>query len=337
MIILTDCLTSIVDEGCLKIANNLAERIKRQNPNTLLVSYGRDGKGSDLHIKLNKFFLNKVLFNIIHKESSNILYIPFASNTLASCIRVWILSLISEKKVSVLFALYHPMNIASKMFLKMSKADIITLSSKSYKQYYSNVGNTVRYIKTGIDTSRFVPVDKNKKEQLRDKYKIQPGKKMILHVGHMNRNRNIQTLLNISIRYHIFLVISSTTKEACDMKLRQELQEKENITIIDSYLEHIEELYQAADVYFFPVYQDESCIDIPLSVLEAAACNIPIVATKYGELENFLNEPGFFFLSSFTSQHINEALDKMAGFYPCNNRNAVLEYDWQHSVKHLVN
>ena len=59
MIILSDCLTEKLDEGCIKVANSLTRRIKSTCPDTLVVSYKQEPKTSDVHLKLNKLFLNK--------------------------------------------------------------------------------------------------------------------------------------------------------------------------------------------------------------------------------------------------------------------------------------
>lgn len=335
MIILSDCLTEKVDEGCLKVANSLTERIKNKYPKTIVASYGRKPKHSDIHFQLNKVFLNKSLLSFINKEKQSVLYIPFASNTKASVLRTFILSLAVSKGLSVIFALRFPMNKMTKVFLKMSGAEIIALSRESYDFYKKEIGNAV-YLKTGIDTKQFVPVNKAEKIRLRKKYAVAEGKKVLLHIGHLKDGRNIDKLLKISSDYHVFLVVSSATESEKDVILRTKLKERPNTTIIESYLEHVEEVYQMADVYLFPVQKQENCIDIPLSVLEAAACNIPIVTTDYGELKEFRREHGFYFISSLNDKELNSAIDKMAEMKNCNNRQAVLKYDWDNAVDILA-
>lgn len=336
MIILSDCLSDVADEGGVKVAVNLAKRIKEQIIDSTIISYQRESKYSDLHLKLNKFFLNGILFDVIAKKNENILYIPFASNTMASAFRALVLSCFSKGKVYTLFVLRHPMTKITKIFLELSKVNIIVLSMESYEFYGNKVNNRVMYLKTGIDTTKFLPVTAEKKSQIRKKYKVKPNKKVLLHVGHLNVGRNIEVLLNVSTKYHIFLVISSLTKDNTDKKFREKFEEKKNITIIDTFCSEIEEFYQMADVYIFPVLQEENCIDVPLSVLEAASCNIPIVCTSYGELKNFYNEPGFCFIDNFESQNLNEQIDRMVECKVNHNREAVMEYNWTNSVERLV-
>ena len=54
MIILSNCLTDTVDEGCRKVANSLIRRIKKTEPQTMVVSYESTSGLSDIHISLNK-------------------------------------------------------------------------------------------------------------------------------------------------------------------------------------------------------------------------------------------------------------------------------------------
>ena len=59
MVILSDCLTNKVDEGCLKVANNLAKRLKKEDEGITIISFDRKPDYSDVHMSLNKLFLNR--------------------------------------------------------------------------------------------------------------------------------------------------------------------------------------------------------------------------------------------------------------------------------------
>lgn len=335
MLILTDCLTEKIDEGCLKVANSLIKRIKSEYSDTTVASYKQKSDLSDVHLNLNRFFLNRSLFSLIKKTNQPVLYIPFASNTTASAIRTFVLSLAAKKGLRVIFALRYPMSKITKALLKISGAEIVALSRESYDYFVNEIGSAA-YLKTGIDTKKFAPADNQKKQELRKKYDVADGQKVVLHVGHLKSGRNVDKLLNVDERFHVFLVASTLTDSEKDGELRKKLQSRPNTTIIETYLEHIEEIYQLADVYMFPVQAEHNCIDVPLSVLEAAACNLPIVTTDFGELKEFTAEPGFCFIESFDKANLNAALAAMADMPDCNNRKAVLEYDWERSVQRLM-
>ena len=104
-----------------------------------------------------------------------------------------------------------------------------------------------------------------------------------------------------------------------------------NIKIFDTYLENIQELYQLSDVYFFPVRESGNCIDVPLSCLEAAACNKPIVTTFYGEMESFQGNEGFWFIDSFDEELLNQTILSATESNTVFTRKYVLEYDWKNA------
>ena len=59
------------------------------------------------------------------------------------------------------------------------------------------------------------------------------------------------------------------------------------VKIHKGYLENVEEVYQMADAYLFPTRSAEFVISIPLSVMEALSCGVPVIGSK--SFEN-LNE-----------------------------------------------
>jgi len=335
LIIISDCLTEKADEGCLKVANSLANRLKADNPETLIISYGRKPSVYDEHLELNKLFLNKSLFSIIQKAEAPVLYIPFASNTTASILRAFTLSFFSRSKINVIFVLRYQMNLFAKTMLRLSKAQVIALSKESQSYYESVVGKNSYYLKTGVDTEKFIPVSPEQKDALKKKYAIPENMKVVLHVGHLKEGRNIEILENINENYFVLLILSSETKKERNDKLRIKLENRVNTRIIDYYIENIQEVYQLADVYMFPVLENLNCIDIPLSVLEAAACNIPVVTTAYGELKELIHVPGFYQLKSSNNTEMNSLIDAAVNSENIDTRKAAVDYDWKKSISKL--
>lgn len=68
MIILSDCLTETVDEGCIKVAVSLVKRIKEQDPAVTVITFDRQSGLSDVHMELNKLFLNRRLRKMLRRK-----------------------------------------------------------------------------------------------------------------------------------------------------------------------------------------------------------------------------------------------------------------------------
>src|SRR5262249_24792019 len=85
------------------------------------------------------------------------------------------------------------------------------------------------------------------------------------------------------------LIASSST--SADAGLRRDLQQA-GVRVVDRHRADIEEHYRAADVYVFPVRSSLGAIELPLSILEAMATNLPIVTTRFGGVPALLEGAG---------------------------------------------
>lgn len=336
MIILTNCLSDVVDEGCLKVANSLIKRIKKVKKETTIITYDKKTELSDMHIPINKFMINLKLAGFVWKKQEPVLYIPFSSKIIPMVIRLTILSLFCRKGLTVIRSIQSPMGWCSKVLLRISGVRVVALSHSAWEYYHGILGERACYLKAGVDTNRFMPVNHSEKELLRKKYGLPLDKVIVLHVGHLNTGRNVGKLMELGDRFHAVLVVSTLTAFAQDENLREQLLQKGNITLIDSYLPDIQEIYQLSDVYLFPVLDYGRCIDSPLSAMEAAACNLPVVTTSFGELKELIGCDGFYKIDSFEPDRLNELLLRAyrEGKHP---RESILVYDWDKSVKQLLN
>lgn len=337
MLIISNSLSKTSDEGCLKVAKSLVERIKKVKPETTVVTYERESDLADVHLQVNKFMLSRRLFSVIHKHKEPILYIPFPARTFATALRIFILSLYTRKKLSVVSVMKYHTNTVSRMLLRMSDANFVVFSKDASDFYEKTVGaKRVKYLKTGVDTQKFVPVSHDEKESLKEKYGFD-SRPVILHVGHLNYGRNIAELMKFSGKYQTLLITSTLTKNEQDTELKNRLLNCPNIKIIDDYIPNIEEIYQLSDVYFFPVIEQGKCIDVPLSVMEAAACDKPVITTDYGEMKAFKNKDGFYYIDSFDKETLNALAEKALTSGDGLTRKSVLDYDWNNAVSYFVN
>ncbi len=336
MLIISNSLSQISDEGCLKVAASLVSRIKKAVPETLIVTYERKSELSDMHFEINKLMISRKLFSLLHKCKEEIIYIPFPARTFATALRVFVLSLYTRKKLKVISVMKYSTGFISKILLRLSGADFVVFSKESEEFYKTIVGKKrVSYLKTGVDTQKFIPVSKEKKEALKEKYGFD-SRPVILHVGHLNCGRNIAQLMKLDKKYQILLVLSTLTKNEKDIELENELLKNPNIRIIDDYIPDIEEIYQLSDAYFFPVVEQGRCIDVPLSVMEAASCNKPVITTDYGEMKQFKGIKDFYFIESFDERELNALIEKVLTSEGAETRNSVLSYDWNNAVSWLI-
>ena len=330
--ILTNSLTQIVDEGATKVANSLIRRMKKAEPSLTVLSCGAEAEGSDVHIPSNKLLLNGKLAMTIRRSGEDLLYMPSYARMLPPAVRVFLLSFYTRGKLRVLLPMISPMGRLPRWLFRRSGAEIICLSADARDFYRREIGGPVLYLRTGVDTARFAPVSPEKKAELRRKYGIPLDKPVVLHVGHMTQGRNISLLTQVNQAFHIVLVVSA---QAEDDVLRTTLRACPDLTLIETYQPHIEEIYQLADVYLFPVQQALKCIDVPLSALEAAACGVPVVSTVYGEMTQLIGQEGFYALTDMSPEALN-ALLKQAVQDGKNPRSAVLPYDWANAVQTLL-
>lgn len=335
MIILTNCLTEVADEGGLKVANSLARRIKAADPSVTVVSCGSGAAGSDQHFPANKLLLNAGLVRFLHSSREEVLYIPAFARMLPTALRIAVLSMYTRRKLRTVLVMQASIGKLAGLLLKLSGTEVIALSEDAWQSYRAVIGERAIRLRTGVNTKKFAPVDAQQKEALREKYGIPVDKPVVLHVGHLTAGRNLNQLLKLNDDFHIVLVVSSFTLNVKDDELRQQLLARDNVTLIEQYLPAVEEIYQLSDVYFFPVVKAGNCIDVPLSALEAASCGKPVVATGYGELRELMDQPGFYRIDSFEAEALNGLLHRAAedGVSP---RASVLPYDWDCAVENLL-
>lgn len=335
VIVVSNCLTNSADEGSLTVAINLIRHIKALLPDTTVIADQPGIKGSDLCLPMNKLMLSVRLIKLILHRKEPVLHVPAPTRTLPAAVRMFLMSLYVRHGLYVLISMHYPIGRLAQWLMKLSRVKVITMSQQTWQEYRDALGDQAAYIKMGVDTRRFHPVTRQEKAALREKYGLPQDKPIVLHVGHLNAGRNVGQMLSLDDSLHGVLIVSTQTASQQDQELRRQLLEKANLTLIDTYVPRIEEYYQLADVYLFPVEEAGHCIDVPISALEAAASGLPVAGTPYGELAQLIGQDGFEQIRSFEPRQLNAQLKAMAsdGRSP---RESALEYDWSAAAGKLL-
>ena len=134
----------------------------------------------------------------------------------------------------------------------------------------------------GIKAEKFAPVSVEQQKMLKQKYGFDPSKPLVIHVGHCSKGRGLEDFAKIHTAQR--MVVASGMFE--DENVVRVLNDAK-VKIHKGYLENVEEVYQMADAYLFPTRSAEFVISIPLSVMEALSCGVPVIG--YKSFEN-LNE-----------------------------------------------
>ena len=102
--------------------------------------------------------------------------------------------------------------------------------------------------------------------------------------------------------------------------------------------------YKMADLYIFPLkntgdklpesYDQMGAIDIPLSVLEAMGCNLPVITTSFGGLPRFF-KPGDGLYFCDTEEEIIPTIQQFSGKEEIATRDKILPFHWGKVIKRL--
>lgn len=334
---LSEGMNKPFDEGIKNFAYSLIKQLSRDN-RVLSISICEERANGRYFekLKVNRLLLSYSLYKRIRDFSPEvILYVPSASASFLSFLRSRILKFYIGNASVVMVGL-QPVRYStiSKRLLHFVTPDLVLVQSRDVLKKLSDFGCRVRFLASGVDMDRFRPVNGERKLELKRKYKINPRDFLVLHVGHLNRNRNVQFLKGIQGNGTQMLLVGSTSTQQ-DKTLVNELRAV-GVRVITDYVDNVQEIYQAADCYVFQVVSGTASIEVPLSVLEAMACNLPVVTTGYGGLPVLFREGNGLLLVENTDK-IPERIAEVKQGILVNTRSLVEPLSWDKVAGRLVN
>ena len=188
---------------------------------------------------------------------------------------------VGSKGTKTVISFIHPhWSYLASVTFRFFRPDAVVVQSDRWKAYCLQLGLKLwdRPI-VGVDLNRFRPVSSTEKQRIRGELELPKKKKIVLHVGHLNKGRNLLHMTKLVGKDVLPVIVGSTSVQP-DRGLVSCL-ESAGIIVIHRYLENIEKFYQAADCYVFPTIDPRFCVQIPLSIVEAIACGLPAVSTKF--------------------------------------------------------
>jgi len=329
--VIAEDLAYPVDEGIKHFAISLLQNWSKGH-RALGISVRSQNKAAAPHtisMKINRLFLSYRLRSALRRfQPEVIFYIPSASATIFSFFRARMLKYYCPGAIVAMVSLQpRRYERVSRFLIRRLAPDVIFLQSEAAKQQLRDLGCRTELLASGVDLEKFAPVSVEKKRELKTKYGLKPGIFTVLHVGHITGGRNIDLLANINRAPEVQTVLVGSSLVHPDRAVLSARLKEQGVKIIDEYITNIEEIYQLADCYLFPVVSDRSCIGTPLSVLEAMACNLPVISVRYGLLPQLFAE-GQGLLFADGPEGLLQGVSKAKSMNGCHTREKVADYSW---------
>jgi glycosyltransferase involved in cell wall biosynthesis len=325
------------DEGIRNYVVNLIRALTRRHEVLALTTFGADvPEWGVRNVAGNQLLLTVDLARRVCAFRPEIIfYVPTAAATPFSFARARVLGAYGRGAPVALVALQvrHYSSLARAVMSALCP-DLVLVQSATTEASLRPLVRRMHSIVPGIDMERFRPADPSTRKAHRNKYGIAPHTRLIVHVGHLKRGRNVQALIPLHRPpQQQVLVVGSTSTEQ-DKALAAEL-EHAGLRVIADFVPDIAAIYQMADAYVFPVLAADSAIDVPLSVLEAMACALPVVTTRFGGLPALLPDgPGLRYVDD--PAQLAEALADVDP-WPCPGNRAMVEpLAWSRVADDLV-
>jgi glycosyltransferase involved in cell wall biosynthesis len=335
--------SNINDEGKQKAFKNLFLAVSKYCNTEALSRKGIIINDKHRVINSNKFLISfKFIRAYAISYYSHIIYFSNESLTIGTLLRFSIINIFKPKKTKlILIILQHKLQSALntniiKVVLKYLRVRIFSCS----KEFENNFGRkySKRMLLVGVNSEKYHPVVKEKKIQLRKKWGFKSDDFILLHVGHISKNRNIEELLDLiehinSIK--IVIVASSFNRGHIDTKIMNAINKK-NIILINKYINDISEIYKLSNVYIFMVKNESGAIGLPLSVLEAVSCGIPVITRPFGLLPGiFSTHDNILFYNKYKELVKNiqniKSIENKVGHSPTSK-----SFDWNNIAKEVI-
>jgi glycosyltransferase involved in cell wall biosynthesis len=336
VLLVSEAISTPFDEGLKNIIFHIMKCLSQKDKTVFVTKTRNITTGLDVQkIGLNKLFFNMGLRQLLKKYSPQIiLYIPEASHTLNSFVRAKMLKLLCKRaQVAMLGVQPRKCHIFLRVFLKFLRPDLLFLLGRSNKDFFEQKGLRIKVLPPAVDQKRFYKVEGRNKLLLRRKYSFPVEKTIVSHIGHIKSSRNLECLLDVQKMDNTQVIIVGSSSTKTDRQLK-DLLENHGIIIINDFIPEIQEIYQLSDIYVFPVVDNQAAIEVPLSVLEAVACGIPVATTCFGALTNYFREDrGFRYFA--TGEELVKLVEKMRNINT-HNEEKMKCFSWDRFVGEIM-
>jgi len=268
--------------------NNLAEKLKEIPANFYL---------KRLLWPFNKFWthIRLSIELILHPVDKF-----FASNALPLLVRGEVILTVHDLGFLKNPELYHPLErIYQKTshVIAIKRANKIIAVSEATKKdiisYFPKVKDKIKVIYNGYDSNSFKVIEENKKEEIRNKYKL--PSKYTLYIGRLETKKNIQNLIKaykLIKNKNIPLILGGRPGNYGYDEIKELAKDNKNIIFL-GYIpqEDYQLLLASAFIFIFPSKFE----GFGIPVIEAMASGIPVLCSNIPVFKEISNKASILF------------------------------------------
>jgi glycosyltransferase involved in cell wall biosynthesis len=289
IVLASEELTNRPREGTLVFLMHLCRFLHREADLTAVHARGEiDADLRSFRVLSSKLLLTKNLLRILGRERFDLcIYVPISGLTAFGLARASILRALAKAPTIAIGLQDRPVTGLHRIMSFAYRPDLVLSPAVRLRERLEGIGFDTDFIMPGFDDRSFKPASPEEKARLRTKLDLPRDRYVVLHVGHIKENRNLEVFL----RYRDWgpdilpVIKAGEIDPSWAHRLRMA-----GLVVIDEYFPDMHKLYQAADCYLFPVSNPMGAVEFPLSVIEACACNLPVVTTRFGALPEIIHE-----------------------------------------------
>jgi D-inositol-3-phosphate glycosyltransferase len=261
-----------------------------------------------LHIPVPMLFFNKSVISAI--RNANIVHVHdilYPSSLVAA-----LLAKLYRKRVVLTQHVPH-VQYANRLINSIEKLAFYTIGlltlrvsdesivlNTSVHKWISQYKNAVHYLPNGVDAKLFKQSTEQEKQAIRERYDIPLDKFVVLFVGRFVPKKGFDTLYNAKDPSYLTIFVGGGI-------IPKHIKSDDSVRIIGALpQEELAMLYRASDVFVLPSFGE----GFPLSIQEAMSSGLPIITSKYNNLDQIRDNPYIAYID-ITEAAIKSAIKKI--------------------------